>query len=261
MLTIVDVPQEVSSRYQQSKQLAAQLFASVRGKQEEVAVPAQTSLKDAYPSRIVYIVNGMVKYLYNDKFIRFYSTGDILDLSSNTTVCSEVISEFAIKALVLERDEFRQLLTVEDNSLSLWMDYQQATSEIMHALTSLFTSADFKPDIDMRQYHPGAVIIRQGDNPDSLFEMIEGAADVYLNSTKVGEIGRGEVFGEISFLAASPRTASVTATRQCLVQAINGADFEKIVTYRPALIYSLSKTLAKRLTDVNEKLIRIASLT
>jgi hypothetical protein len=256
MLTITDIPKEISDLYAQSKEKAKEIIATVMSDATPERSKNNAVLNTAYPGTVIAVQKGMLKYFYNDKFIRFYSGGDIVSLGGDDCSSIKLLGEFSADLLVMPQDVFARKLS-DPGDLSLWLHYQQMVSRIMHALCSCYISEGFNPKIDIRQFNAGDVIIQEGTPPDCLFEMIEGRAVVTIKEHQVGLINQGEVFGEISFLTASPRTASVLADTGCMVQAISGDDFEKIVKYRPQLIFALSKTLGKRLVEVNEKLVRI----
>lgn len=261
MLTITDVGEEVLQLHQQSKETASGIVDLLGDRMIIRTVPAQSRLEQECDGSLVYVKKGMCKYFRGAKFIRFYSSGDLLLLSGRRPDGTTVVAEFAATLGVCDCEEFKGRLAADPKLTELWTDYRTDVDTIMHGICAAYVGEDFTPEIDLREFAKGDVIIREGEHPDSLFEMIEGSAAVSTGGTQVGAIRRGEVFGEISFLTESRRTATVTAEEHCMVQAINGRDFEKIVTYRPTLMRALSKTLAVRLTEVNDRLVRIASLT
>ena len=65
----------------------------------------------------------------------------------------------------------------------------------------------------------------------------------------------GEFFGELSFLSDQPCNATVTATTACMVQLISRDDFEQLIQSRPHVMVELAKTLARRVTELDAKLV------
>jgi len=257
MLTITDTPPEIALLYAKSKEKARGIIAAVLSDVKPMHCGNNTVLNTAFPGSVIAVQKGMLKYSYGGRFIRFYSAGDIFETPAVPLPSVQVLGEFASDIQSMPLDAFYAKLAGMPAALNAWLDYRQAVDTIMHALCSCYIAEGFNPNIDIRQFNPGDVIIQEGAPPDCLFEMIEGCASVTVKGTEVGKVNQGEVFGEISFLTASPRTASVVAATTCMIQAISGQDFEKIVKYRPHLIFALSKTLGKRLVEVNEKLVRI----
>jgi len=55
----------------------------------------------------------------------------------------------------------------------------------------------------------GEVVINQGEAGDSLFFVIDGKLDVYIDNSNVGTICNNEVFGEMSLLTGEKRKATI----------------------------------------------------
>ena len=84
--------------------------------------------------------------------------------------------------------------------------------------------------------------------------MIEGEAVVTSNGREIGYIGPEEVFGEISFLTESSRSASVRATDSCMVRVISRKDFLQQIRTNPQFIITISRKLAQRVVELNKKI-------
>jgi CRP-like cAMP-binding protein len=85
----------------------------------------------------------------------------------------------------------------------------------------------------------GTVVIRQGDPADRFYLISEGTLRV-TQTADDGEVelrglGPGDVFGEIGLLRRVPRTATVTATSQGVLLALDGPAFAELVGAGPGL--------------------------
>jgi CRP/FNR family transcriptional regulator, cyclic AMP receptor protein len=58
----------------------------------------------------------------------------------------------------------------------------------------------------------GKVIVREGDFANQFMAIEEGTAKVTRNGEGIGELGPGDVFGEVGLIEKEKRTASVEAT-------------------------------------------------
>jgi len=76
----------------------------------------------------------------------------------------------------------------------------------------------------------GSVIIRTGDVGDRYYAIVTGEVEVDIEHTRIRTMSRGTGFGEIALLADVPRTATVTATTDVSVLAIERVAFLTAVT-------------------------------
>jgi MFS family permease len=87
----------------------------------------------------------------------------------------------------------------------------------------------------------GQVVVRQGDPADRFYVIAEGslrvtqAPDGGGTETELRTLGAGDVFGEIGILRRSPRTATVTATTDGALLALDAAEFLELVGSGPGL--------------------------
>ena len=120
--------------------------------------------------------------------------------------------------------------------------FEGATTAQLEALAASATE---------EQVSPGAVLIRQGEQPDDLFAVVDGEVHVSVaedGSTRVvAQLGSGDYFGEIGLLEKRPRTATVTAIGETRLFRIPGKDFLRIVNEGPRLSTTLLAAISNRL--------------
>ncbi len=63
---------------------------------------------------------------------------------------------------------------------------------------------------DELDWPQGRPIARQGESGREFIIIVEGSTDVTIDSKKVGSLGAGDFFGEMSLLTHQPRIATVT---------------------------------------------------
>jgi CRP-like cAMP-binding protein len=82
-----------------------------------------------------------------------------------------------------------------------------------------------------QRFMEGASIVREGEEGDSFFVIVEGQATVRNAGGKsVNQLLPGDFFGEISLLDGGARTASVVADTPMRVLVLKRNAFRKIVT-------------------------------
>jgi CRP/FNR family cyclic AMP-dependent transcriptional regulator len=85
-------------------------------------------------------------------------------------------------------------------------------------------------DGTVRKYAAGDVIFRQGDPAGEMYVIRNGRVAVSLlddgTPTTLATLKKGDFFGEMSFFDGKPRSATVTALDDVVVDAVNSAQFE-----------------------------------
>jgi CRP/FNR family cyclic AMP-dependent transcriptional regulator len=108
------------------------------------------------------------------------------------------------------------------------------------------------------QFRKGEEMVHQGDPADAAYIILEGRADVLVNtpggSLKVAEVGRDAFVGEIGILCDVPRTATVVATEDLTTLKITKDLFFRMVTDFPTISIEVMRVLAQRLEHANEML-------
>src|SRR5690606_10805883 len=108
-------------------------------------------------------------------------------------------------------------------------------------------------------YRKGQVLFSQDDPGDSLIVLKRGAVAVYRTSP-AGEralltvVRPPDVFGEVSLLDGSARSASAEAIEDCSVLALSRVAFLELVHSNPAILDAVMRSLGgliRRLTEQN----------
>jgi hypothetical protein len=103
-----------------------------------------------------------------------------------------------------------------------------------------------------RRYAPDQAIIRQGQQGDSLFVILDGNARVFLRDRDgtvrpIATLTRGSVAGEMSLITQEPATADVVATTEVRALVLSAADFDGLAAKNPELTIVLTNVVADRL--------------
>ena len=100
-------------------------------------------------------------------------------------------------------------------------------------------------------YGPGEVLCKQGDIGDSAFIILDGEADVVVDTDDgpktVAHVGTNDIVGEIAILCDVPRTASVVANSEVHALTITKDQFLKMMTEFPEMAIEIMRVLATRL--------------
>ncbi len=107
-------------------------------------------------------------------------------------------------------------------------------------------------------FNPGDSLFKQGDDGDALYIIMEGEADVLIDTPggqiTVATMGKNDFVGDIAVLCDVPRTATVTATSKLTTMRVTKDLFFQLVTQFPQIAIEIMRELARRLNVTTRKL-------
>ncbi|HRQ80054.1 MAG TPA: cyclic nucleotide-binding domain-containing protein [Azospirillaceae bacterium] len=107
----------------------------------------------------------------------------------------------------------------------------------------------------------GAVLVRQDDDADALFVLLDGEVRVLRWDASGGEveIGRrhsGECFGEMAMIDGGQRSATVETVSPCRLFVLSRQDFHDVIAPSPAMLSKLLRELSLKIRDVSERVVQ-----
>lgn len=108
----------------------------------------------------------------------------------------------------------------------------------------------------INEYAASQVIFEEGSVGRELFVVLAGSVNIIKGtgnrSNVIATLGKGEFFGEMAVIDASPRSATaVAAADDTRVMRINHARFVYLVSQQPAFALMIMDALSKRLRASN----------
>jgi CRP/FNR family cyclic AMP-dependent transcriptional regulator len=108
------------------------------------------------------------------------------------------------------------------------------------------------------EFRKGEEMFHQGDLADAAYIILEGRADVVIDTPagplKVAEVRSNEVVGDIGILCDVPRTATIVATEDLATLRITKDLFYRMVSDFPTISIEVMRVLAQRLEHANQLL-------
>jgi len=112
---------------------------------------------------------------------------------------------------------------------------------------------------DVVTYQAGQIMFRKGDLGDAAYVIIQGEADVSINSDKgeikVASLKDGDFVGEIAILCDTPRTATVSAKSDVKALRIRKEPFFELLRQFPEMAVEMTRVLADRLARTTAELV------
>lgn len=112
--------------------------------------------------------------------------------------------------------------------------------------------ADLVRIVRPRYVRGGEVIMRHGDEGDSMFVIASGSVEVDLGTGREPVVLRaGEFFGELALLERVTRTATVRALDECRLLELEAKDLNLLMKQHPELDVAVRRIAAERRTPAH----------
>jgi uncharacterized protein len=116
---------------------------------------------------------------------------------------------------------------------------------------------------ELRRFPPGSEIIRQGQQGNEMFVIVNGSTEVWVGDgserRKVADLRRGDVVGEMALVRQYERSADVVAKEDVEVLAVDERFLQRIQRRYPRIaarvFLNLTRILSDRLQRMNEQLV------
>ena len=113
------------------------------------------------------------------------------------------------------------------------------------------------------QFAGGQRFFSQGDPSDTAYVILEGRANVLLNTPggeiQVAELGSNALVGEMGILSDTPRSATIMAVEPTTALRIDKRVFLELLAQFPQMSLAIMRELAKRLERTNAQLVAQSS--
>ena len=104
------------------------------------------------------------------------------------------------------------------------------------------------------KYRNGQVILKEGEETHEAYIIITGNVIISNNGVTIASLGENEIFGELSWLQHTPRSATATAQgNDVSLRIINSEDAERFMKHNPKALIPLLKLVASRLQSTLKK--------
>ena len=103
------------------------------------------------------------------------------------------------------------------------------------------------------------MIIREGEEGDSLYIIKSGSVQVFINGPEQDEkiilskLSETDYFGEMSLITGEPRSASIETLTHVSLLRLDKEGFQRLISENPKITLYLSHMLSKRLKQANIK--------
>jgi CRP-like cAMP-binding protein/small-conductance mechanosensitive channel len=177
------------------------------------------------------------------------------------SIVLEHLSKSGINLAYKKLDVFTAEMPKRNMSIYSSKDRYRILNDI--ELFTSFTKEELKElsnNLEVCKVSRSDSLITQGEVGNSMFILLEGLLNVFVqtengNNIQVGELHPGQFMGEVSLLTGEKRSASVIASTDSLVFELTKEALQPILEKRVELVDHLSKVISQR-HDLNIELIK-----
>jgi len=112
-----------------------------------------------------------------------------------------------------------------------------------------------------RDYEDGEIIVRQGDEGDSMFVIQEGQVEVLIETdgkeTRLRIANEGEFMGEMAIFERIKRSATLRAMGRVRILTIDKKNFLRRVHEDPSLAFRVVRTMSGRIRELSDEIARL----
>ena len=206
------------------------------------------------------IISGQVQAWLDSRLVFTFGPGDLLGLHDHPEVPSfSYRSESDLLLQPFSQEQFRRHIYGSARLIPLYE--RLLVCQIILLSDALATR--FHSDLDggarYQQFAAGEELIRQGDDADNVFIIVEGYAEAYVDGHRVGDVCKDEIFGAMAVFTGEKRSATVIASEPCTVMVIPKEQFIALMHSNPKIAHSLIESLARRITLLNQEVTSLRS--
>lgn len=241
------------------KRLGDEVIRDLRQAPRTLSLPATADARrDGLTHNRVYVVRGgTLAACCQGRRLLMWDEGDLIVPDPEDGIVFQADS-----AVLLAGYEFSDLLEEIVASPELarrWTDLLLIQQALLTRCLAALTPEENRTGSRFAYFHPGDLILRQGDRADGVYNLFEGEADVLVDEVVVGRVGQGELLGAIAVLTGAPRGATVRARSRCSAMHIPSDGFHHLIRAKPALIHGLMTDMARQITELNAQVVALSN--
>lgn len=235
------------------------MLAAVAPNLEQISVSeSEVLINEGDPGDSMYLVHeGRLKVVSKDRegkevvlnYLEPGRTVGEISLLTGERRTATVVAVEPSRLLRFTQEQFQELQQRFPKEMELVTQRIVARLQQAHLSSALYASRllsdmedkvlhDLEAELELRLLTGGEVIVKQGDESDSLYIVISGRLRVVhdygtADEKRLYEMGRGQTVGEMGLVTGAKRTATVYALRDSLVARLSRENFDRLLAKHP----------------------------
>jgi hypothetical protein len=239
--------------------IPAQLLEGLTPFAPPIEIKGSDDLTGELPEQQLFIIeSGLLHALVDDRPLFYVQEGDILGLRQGieTPTC-RYRSDESIRLIPYSRSAVFQHIHADPHRQELFTQYLIGQTTLLCDALARLKQPEIHPTTGFQHFAAGEELIRQGDDADNVFIIIDGHAEAIVDGQKVGDVQRDEIFGAMAVFTQEKRSATVVATSACTVMLIPKDQFLSLMQSNPKIAHSLIESMARRIDLLNKEVTQL----
>jgi hypothetical protein len=241
------------------QRIPAELLAGLEPCGPLLLIEPTTDLGSILPGNQLFLIKqGMVHGLIEERPLFYMQEGDLLGLRQGVELPGcRYSTEEPLSLIPYSRSElFKHIYSGEERQ-ELFVQYLAGQTSLLSNALAQLKQPEIAPASGFLSFAPGEELIRQGDEAEHVFIIIEGHAAAYVDGHKVGDVQKDEIFGAMAVFTNEKRSASVIASEPCTVMLIPREQFLSLMQSNPRIAHSLIESMARRIDLLNREVAQL----
>lgn len=212
-------------------------------------------------SQLFLLESGQVQASVDERPLFYLHAGDLLGLRRGSELPRwQLSSEQPLSLIPYQRSAVFQHMYADEQRSELFLQYLIGQTALLSDAIARLKQPELHNSHGFQRVDTGAVLIRQGDEADHVFVIIEGHAQAFVDGHKVGDVPKDEIFGAMAIFTGEKRNASVIASEPCTLMLIPKSQFLSLTQSNPRITQSLIESMARRIDLLNKEVSRLHTL-
>ncbi|ABA76533.1 MULTISPECIES: Crp/Fnr family transcriptional regulator [Pseudomonas] len=208
------------------------------------------------------LTQGVITGRLDGRGLFYWHEGDLIGLQQGPEWADcTLYSDNPLTLLPYRRSDLFQHVYGETSRSEQFLRYLLGQMALLAHAVAEFKPREFRSTNGFKRVDAGDILIREGDDADHVFVIIEGHAEAFVNGHKVGDVPKDEIFGAMAVFTGEPRNATVIAREASTVMLIPGDQFLSMTRTNPKIAHSLIESMALRIDQLNKQLTGFNSQT
>lgn len=223
---------------------------------------AVDDLAAALPGNQLFILdNGLLHGCIGDRALFYLHEGDLIGLRQDMELprC-RLRSDHPLALTPYLRSAVFQHIYADPERSELFLQYMAGQTALLSDAVARLKQPEFRSTNGFQRIASGEVLIRQGDEADHVFVIIDGHAEAFVDGHKVGDVPKDEIFGAMAVFTGEKRNASVITCEPSTIMRIPKDQFISLTQSNPKIASSLIESMARRIDLLNKQITQLSAL-